>query len=76
MKLINAISLGHECGMETIEECYNNVSHASTMLFEYDEIGDQLVELENDIQKLAKEYNESFEGVMKWTIKEWESYEK
>jgi len=74
MKLISAIQLGKECGLQTVEECVLNVEHQSLSLFIYDKLGDELVELEFDVEKYAKLFNISFDEVLSWTIKEFELY--
>jgi len=76
MKLISAIKLGEECGLETIEECLHNVSMHSLSLFIYEKLGDELIELELDVERLAKKYDSTVENVENWTIKEFNHYEK
>jgi hypothetical protein len=49
MKLDDAISIGKECGLNTLEEAVNNILHWSDMcLFTIEEI-DELVEEAKDI---------------------------
>ena len=74
MKLISAIQLGKECGLQTVEECVLNVEHQSLSLFIYDKLGDELVELEFDVERYSKLFNISFDEVLSWTIKEFELY--
>jgi len=76
MRITSAIKLGEECGLETLGECIDNAIHSSTMFLDYDDIGEELVELENDVDKLAKKYNISIYDIERWTVKEWRLYEK
>jgi hypothetical protein len=48
MKLKEAIELGHDCGLETVEECIRNVEIHATMLFKYEDINKELNELHNE----------------------------
>ena len=49
MKLAECMSIGNECGLFTIEECYDNIDFHSMSLFSYDSIGEELLELQKDI---------------------------
>ena len=51
MKLQEAIEIGKECGLETIEECINNVTFHSTSFFAYDELEAECDELYEDLKK-------------------------
>ena len=51
MKLNEAIDLGKECGLETIEECLLNVELHSTSLFAYSKLNQELTELYEDLEK-------------------------
>ena len=74
MKLLGAVQLGSECGLGTVEECFNNVSFHSLSLFEYDKLGDELIDLEEDLSSYAKFFNISEDEVFNWNIKEFYFY--
>ncbi len=50
MKLKEAIEFGQDCGLESPEECVNNILVHSTMIFLYDHIREE----ENELKKEAK----------------------
>lgn len=53
MKLRQCLELGKVCGLETVEECYNNVSIHSSSLFKYEDAVREVTELHQDINKFA-----------------------
>ena len=55
MTLQDAISIGKDCGLETVEECVDNIGFHSTMLFEYSNITAELEELIHEYKKYKKE---------------------
>lgn len=48
MKLEEAIKLGKDCGLETVEECIRNIELHAISLFKYEDINKELNELHND----------------------------
>lgn len=48
MKLYECCDIGYGMGLETIGECLRNIRLHSTNLFDYDDICDELKELEED----------------------------
>ena len=51
MRLEKAMEIGHECGLETPEECVNNVLFHADMLFSYNDMKKELVELIEDAKQ-------------------------
>jgi len=49
MKLKDCLELGKECGLSTVEECYNNVTMHYSSLFVYDDIEKEMDELHKDM---------------------------
>lgn len=49
MKLATCLKIGEDCGLSTWEECYNNIDFHSMMIFKYDDIGKELLELQQDM---------------------------
>ena len=49
MKLKDCMEIGDSCGFSTIEKCYDNVVHLSTMMFKYEDINKEILELQKDI---------------------------
>lgn len=52
MKLKDALETGWHCGMKTVGECIDNVDFHAMMIFTYDE-------LEKEMLELFKEFSES-----------------
>ena len=70
MKLVNAKELGKACGLETDGEAVLNVVIHASQIFEYDEIEQELQELEIDYDavhgkcsyaELLSNFNERFQ---------------
>lgn len=51
MKLAECLELGKDCGLNTWEECYNNVDYHATSFFLYKDINKELLELQKDMFK-------------------------
>lgn len=51
MTLFEACELGYECGLNTLEEAYNNVTFHAMSLFSYDKIDAELQELDEAYSK-------------------------
>lgn len=49
MTLKDCMELGDACGLTTIEKCYDNIVHLSTMIFIYEDIDKEILELQKDI---------------------------
>lgn len=49
MKLKECLEIGKTCGLTTLEECYDNVYLHAGSLFKYDEIGKEILELQQDM---------------------------
>ena len=49
MTLKDCIEIWDSCGFSTIEKCYDNVVHLSTMMFKYEDINKEILELQKDI---------------------------
>lgn len=49
MKLKECMELGKECGLYSIEECYDNIILHRLSLFEYNDISKEIEELQKDI---------------------------
>lgn len=49
MKLVICMKLGKSVGLKTVEECYDNVYLHSGMLFKYEDIDKEILELQQDI---------------------------
>lgn len=52
MKLIEALELGTECGLETVKEALDNVVCHAPMLFRYDEMNAEIKELYDEVTNL------------------------
>ena len=64
MKLAEAIEIGKECGLETIEEFILNIELHSVSLFSYDKIREELNELYQELKKQYPDiYNKLFKKV-------------
>lgn len=48
MKLKDAIDIGKGCGLDTVEECVENIEIHAISLFSYDVITKELNELKNE----------------------------
>lgn len=49
MKLKECLELGAACGLNTWEECYDNIYLHAGSIFKYDEIGKEILELQKDM---------------------------
>lgn len=49
MLLGTCLEIGKECGLSTIEECYDNVYRHSINIFKYEDINKEILELQKDI---------------------------
>lgn len=64
MKLAEAIDIGKECGLETIEESILNIELHSVSLFLYDKIREELNELYQELKEQYPDiYNKLFKKV-------------
>ena len=50
MKLINALEIGFDCGLTTVGEAIFNIHIHCINLFNYDEIEEEIKELEKDVE--------------------------
>lgn len=61
MKLYECMELGRDCGLNTIEECYDNVEMHCGCLFRYEDTAAEFAELQNEIkEKYPEKYKEMF----------------
>lgn len=49
MKLKTCLELGKACGFNTWKECYDNIYLHAGSIFKYDEIGKEILELQQDM---------------------------
>ena len=49
MNLKCCMEIGKDCGLTTIGECYDNIYHNASMLFQYQNIDKEIEELQRDI---------------------------
>lgn len=56
MKLVKALELAEECGLETVSEAIRNVQLHSMMLFTYENIATEYNELLHDWDDIREEY--------------------
>ena len=75
MKLKECLELGEECGLNTWEECYDNIYMHAISLFKYDDISNEILELQQDMfyhdpDKFCQIFNSTKEGLIKkgWKI--------
>jgi hypothetical protein len=54
MKLKEAIKIGKDSGLDTIEECILNISHYCMNIFTYEEINMEMKELFEDLNEYLK----------------------
>lgn len=50
MKLKDALEMGYDCGLETVEEAIINIELHASNLFPYQDIAKELDELYNEVQ--------------------------
>lgn len=55
MKVIDACLIGEDCGLTTVEEAIRNIQIHAISLFTFDDLEDELMELEED----SKNYSEN-----------------
>ncbi len=55
MKLVDALSLGKECGLHKVSECVFNVELHALNIFSYIEMFNELKELHDDVEKYKNE---------------------
>lgn len=62
MKLKECMEIGKECGLYSIEECYDNIILHRLSLFEYNDISKEIEELQKDIfHNYPKLFSEMFQ---------------
>ena len=49
MKLETCLQIGHDCGLTTWEECYDNIDRHAMNIFVYSEINKEMLELQKDM---------------------------
>lgn len=49
MKLDECMRIGEVCGLDTVEQCYNNIDLHAISIFDYRNINKELLELQQDI---------------------------
>jgi len=57
MNLKEAIEMGKECGLDTIEECITNVEIHAVNFFPYDKIDEELKELYEGYKEVKNSYD-------------------
>lgn len=67
MKLSTCLKIGKDCGLSTWEECYDNIAMHSMMLFKYENIEKELLELQKDMFRTNPE---KFCSIFNATIEE------
>lgn len=55
MTLQTCLEIGYACGLETWEECYDNIDYHASSLFGWNDIGKELLELQKDMYHTDKE---------------------
>ena len=78
MKLKECLELGKACGLNTWEECYDNVYLHAINIFNYSDINKEILELQKDIfainpDKFCKIFNATKEDLIN---KGWDTNEK
>ena len=62
MKLKECMEIGKECGLYSIEECYDNIILHRLSLFEYNDISKEIEELQKGIfHNYPKLFSEMFQ---------------
>lgn len=49
MKLKECLEIGKACGLTTLEECYDNIYLHAGSIFKYEEIANEILELQKDM---------------------------
>lgn len=49
MTLAECLSIGKECGLTTWEECYDNINYHAGMIFAYEDVNKEMLELQKDM---------------------------
>ena len=77
MTLETCVSIGKDCGLTTIEECYDNIYFHAMNIFTYCEIEKEILELQQDIffhytDLFCQIFDSTKEDLIKngWKIKE------
>ena len=65
MKLINALEIGNECGLETVGESIYNIEIHAGNLFSYSEINKELAELQSEYNALVSLFPNAANGSTK-----------
>lgn len=83
MKLKECLEIGKTCGLTTLEECYDNVYLHASSLFKYDEIGKEILELQQDMfacdpDKFCQIFNSTKEELIAkgWIVDKKQSYKE
>ena len=77
MKLKECLELGKACGLTTWEECYDNVYLHAGSIFKYEEIANEILELQKDMfacdpDKFCQIFNSIKEDLISkgWSVNE------
>ena len=63
MKLGEALRIGKECGLETVQEALSNISGHAMNMFPYDDINSELTAINGVGEKTAKKLLKDFKSV-------------